>query len=180
VTNEIQAWTDADLAYRIVLLKTLLDMVTREFRETKALAAEQYPKGASIPARTDEDVKLGRVTKSDPKPVAEVVDADALSAHIRAHFPDKLDSVIELADLGEVLPVLQAAGRDDLFTMTESVPEWLVKQLLSAAVAGQSIPGVRVRRPEGVVSARAEFAAETVVRQLLNAGPVPLIRGIEG
>ncbi|MFI7191426.1 hypothetical protein ACIBQ0_16965 [Nocardia nova] len=180
MSNEIQAFTDSDLAYRIVLLKTLADLVNQEFRDAKALAAEQFAKGASIPARTDnDDVKLGRVTKSDPKPVAEIVDRDELDAYIRDQHPDKLERRVVLGDIAEVLPILIDAGRMDLFTEVEDIPDWLVGQMKAAALNGRPIPGIALRRPDGVVSARTERAAETAVRQLLSGARVPLLRGLE-
>ena len=179
MTTEIQAYTDSDLAYRIVLLKTLNDLVTREFREAKALAAEQYPKGASIPARTDTDLKLGRVTKSDPKPSATVVDEDAFEAWIRAEHPEKLEHRVQLTDLGEVLALLIAQDRKDLIAESFEVPDWLRTNALAQAIKGTQVPGVVVARPDGVVSATREYAAVVLVQQLLAGARVPLIRGIE-
>lgn len=179
MTEEIQLFTDADLAYKIVLLKTLLDLVTREFRETKAVAAEQYPKGASIPARTDTDLKLGKVSKSDPKPSATVVDAEAFDTWLMAEYPDKLQHQVELADFGEVLAVLIERERRDLIVESYVIPEWLRTNTLAAALNGREIPGVIVTRPPGVVSATAVPAAEQLVRRLLSASPVQLLRGIE-
>lgn len=178
MTAEIQAYTDADLAYKIVLLKTLADLVLEEFARIKEVAAEQLPKGASIPARTGDDVKLGRVTKSDPKPVAQIVDRDELDDWIRTQYPDKLDTRAELGDLGEVLAVLKDAGRNDLFSIVTEIPAHLYKQAEAMAANGRPIPGIAIRRPPGTVSARKEVAAEYVVRQLLSGSPVPLL-GIE-
>lgn len=179
MTEEIQAYTDADLAYRIVILKTLLDLVTREFREARALAAEQFPKGASIPARTDTDVKLGRVSKSDPKPTTTVMDADAFDAWLRAEYPDKLQHSVEIPDLSEVLAILIQQDRRDLIKESFVVPDWLRANMRSAALAGREIPGVTVNGADGVVSATKEPAAERLVRQLLSGSPVQLLRGIE-
>lgn len=180
MTNEIQAYTDADLAYRIVLLKTLLDLVTQEFREAKALAAEQFPKGASIPARTDSDLKLGRVTKSDPKPTATVVDEVAFEAWIRAEQPDKLEHRVRLGDVAQVLAVLVDQDRKDLIIESYEVSEWLRSNMLTSALRdSRDIPGVVVTRPAGIVSATREHAAAELVRQLLSGARVPLIRGIE-
>lgn len=179
--TEIQARTDGDLAIQIVLLKTLADVVLDEIKRAKEVAADQYPKGASVPARTDSidgDIKLGRVTKTDPKPVATVVDADALDAYIRTEHYEELHHGVELGDLGEILAILKDQGRSDLFAPTEEVPEWLRKQMLAAALAGKAIPGVEVRRPPGVVSATKERAAVELVRRLLAGAPVQLL-GIE-
>lgn len=178
MSTEIQAYTDADLAYKIVLLKTLVDLVMDEFTRTKAIAAEQLPKGASIPARTSDDVKLGKVSKTDPKPVAEIVDRDELDEWIRTQYPDKLDTRAELGDMGEILALLNDLGRKDLFTTVTEIPAHLYTQAKAMAANGRPIPGVALRRPPGVVSARKEIAAEYVVRQLLAGSPVPLL-GIE-
>lgn len=176
--TDIQAFTDGDLAYKIVLLKKLADMVLAELDHAKQIAALQYPKGTSIPARGDEDVKLGRVSKTDPKPVAKVVDQAALEEWIRTEFPDKLDTRVELADMGELLAFLKDSGRTDLYTEVQEVPAHLFKQAEALAVRGRPVPGIELRRPPGVMQVRTEIAAEYVVRQLLAGSPVPLL-GIE-
>lgn len=178
MTEEIQAYTDGDLAYKLVLLKKLADMVLAELDHTKKIAALQYPKGASIPARTCDDIKLGRVSKTDPKPVAKVTDRAALEEWLRAEYPDKLDTRIELADMGELLAFLKDSGRTDLFTEVQEVPEHLFKQAEALAVRGRPVPGIELHRPPGVVQVRTEIAAEYVVRHLLADSPVPLL-GIE-
>lgn len=175
----IEAYTDSDLAYRIVLLKTLADLVLDEFKSAKQVAADQFPKGAAIPARTDDDLKLGKVSKSDPKPVAEVVDRAALDDYIRTVYADKLESRIELGDVAQILPVLLDAGRTDLFTEVEVIPDYLYGLAKAAAVKGKAVPGVEVKSPPGVVSARREIAAETEVRRLLSGARVPLLRELE-
>jgi hypothetical protein len=177
--SEITAYSNADLAYRIVLLKTLADLVNQEFREAKQLASEQLMKGESIPARTDDDRKLGGISKSDPKPVAEIVDRDELDAWLRDQYPDKLEVSLELGDLGEIAAILKDLGRDDLYTVVHEIPDHLRTDALAAAKNGKPIPGIAVRRPDGVVSARAEVAAQHMVRQLLSSTRVPLLRGIE-
>lgn len=178
MTAEIQAYTDADLAYKIVLLKTLADLVLEEFAHAKAIADEQLAKGAGIPARTADDVKLGRVTKSDPKPVPKIVDRDELDEWIRTQYPDKLVKRAELGDLGEILALLKDSGREDLFTVVSDIPDYLYKQAEALAKNGRPVPGIELRTPKPVVSARSEIAAEYVVRQLLAGAPVPLL-GIE-
>jgi hypothetical protein len=176
--TDIEAYTDADLAYKLVMLRKLADMVLEELDRTKQVAALQYPKGASIPARTCDDIKLGKVSKTDPKPVAKVVDKAALEEWLRAEYPDKLDTRIELADMGELLAFLTDSGRTDLFTEVQVVPEHLLKQAEALAVRGRPIPGIEVRRPAGVLQVRTEIAAEYVVRHMLADSPVPLL-GIE-
>ena len=179
MSDIIEAYTDSDLAYKIVLLKKLCDLVIDEFKAVKQIASDQFPKGAAIPARTGDDVKLGKVSKSDPKPVAEVVDRDELDDYIRAEYADKLESRIELGDIAQILPVLLDAGRTDLFTEVEVIPDYLYGLAKAAAIKGKSVPGVEVKSPPGVVSARAELAAEQEVRRLLSGARVPLLRELE-
>lgn len=178
MTAEIQAYTDSDLAYKIVLLKTLSDLVLDEFARAKSIADEQMLKGASIPARTADDVKLGRVTKTDPKPVPRIVDRDELDEWIRTQYPDKLEKRAELGDPGQIVALLRDAGREDLFTEVSDIPDYLYKQAEALAKNGRPVPGIELRYPKPVVSARSEIAAEYVVRQLLSGSPVPLL-GIE-
>lgn len=177
--TEIQPYTDGDLANRIVLLKTLLDLLTAEFRDAKELAAQRYLKGASIPARTDTDLKLGKVSKSDPKPTVTVVDEQVFDAWIRAEYPDKLHMDVEITDLAQVLAILVELDRHDLIKQSYVVPEWLRSNMLAAALTGREIPGLTVTRPAGVVSATSGPAAEQLVRRLLSGSPVQLLRGIE-
>ncbi|BAD56331.1 hypothetical protein [Nocardia farcinica] len=176
--TEIQAWTNADLAYKIVLLKTLADLVLEEFKQAKAIMGEQIARGDSIAARTLDDRKLGKVTKSDPKPEAVVKDRDALDAWLRVEFPDKIETRVELGRLDEVLAVLIDAGRQDLIGQVEVVPDHLVGVAKAAALKGREVPGIEVVPGKPVVSARAELAAHYVVRELLSGAQVPLL-GIE-
>ncbi|WP_072689340.1 hypothetical protein [Rhodococcus marinonascens] len=182
MTAEIQAHTDADLAYQAVMLKTILDLVTVRFKAVKAIADEQFPKGASIPARQNidgQDVKLGRVIKADPKPIAKIVDRDKFHEALRTLHPEDLNVTVQLGDTAEIAAVLADHGREDLFTVVEVVPEWMEAAKLREALAGRSYPGVEVVTPGGVVSARAEEAAKDLVRELLSGSTVPLL-AIEG
>lgn len=176
--TEIQAFTNADLAYKIVMLKTLADLVLDEFKKAKAVMGEQIARGESIPARTPDDRKLGRVTKSDPKPVAEVTDQAALEEWLRTEYPDKVEHRVSLGRVDEILPILIDADRKDLFTETEVIPDYLVGQAKALAARGRPIPGITVRPGKPNVSATSELAAEYAVRDLLSGARVPLL-GIE-
>lgn len=182
MTDEIQPWTDGDLTYRIVMLAALVDLALAELKRTKEIAASRHAKGTTIPAwmknPDGEDIKLGGVNKSNPKPKAEVRDGAALDAYIRAEFADKIEHDVILGDPGAVLPVLIEAGRKDLFEEIELVPDWLRKQVITSALNGNNIPGVEVVRPPGVVSVTKDRAAVEEVRRLLSGARVPLL-GIE-
>lgn len=178
MTEEIQALTNSELAYKIVLLKTLADLVLEEFAAAKAVMGEQIARGDSVAARTSDDRKLGKVTKSDPKNVAVIEDVAALEEWIRTEYPDKLGSEVELGRADEIVPILIEAGRRDLFTDEEVIPDYLYGQAKHAALRGRPIPGIAVRPGKSTVSATKEIAAEYVVRSLLAGSPVPLL-GIE-
>lgn len=176
--SEIQAWTDADLAYRAVMLKAAADLILDEFKAVKALAVEQFQKGDSKTARIG-DQKLGRVTKSDPKPVATVTDQAEFEAYLSVKYGDTITTTVQLGDVAEIAAVLADHGHEDLFTVVETIPDWVRQERLKAALAGEHVPGVTVSTPEGVVSARTEQAAKDRVVQMLSTGPVPLL-AIEG
>lgn len=178
MTNEIQAWTDADLAYRAVMLKAAAGLILDEFEAVKALAAEQFQKGDSKAARQG-DLKLGRLTMSDPKPKATVTDRAKFEAYLEVKFADTAVHDVMLGDASEVCAALADAGRDDLFTIAHRIPDWKREERLKAALAGESVPGVTVATPDGVMSAKPEQAAKNLVRELLNGSAVPLL-AIEG
>lgn len=178
MSNDIQAYTDGDLAYRAVMLKAAIDLIMDEFEAVKAIAGEQFEKGDSKAARQG-DVKLGRVSKSDPKPVATVTDRAEFEAYLSVKYGDTVTTTVELGDVAEIAAVLMDTGHEDLFTVVETIPDWVRQERLKAALAGEFVPGVTVSSPEGVVSARPEPAAKAAVRALLNSSDVPLL-AIEG
>lgn len=169
--------SNADLAQRIVFLKTIADLVDAELKATKMLAADQFQKGDSSTARSREDVKLGRVVKTDPKPVSRIVDEDALDAYLRAEYADVLIPSLTLGDPAEIVPILRDAGREDLFSVSESVPGWLVHQAEAEALAGKPIPGIEVHTPPGWIQVKVEQAAKDAAKHLLAGAQAQL--GIE-
>lgn len=178
MTEETPALSNADRAYKIVMLKTLIDLVMEEFKREKQVMGQLISRGDGVAARTPDDRKLGRVTKSDPKPVAVISDLDALEEWLRTQYPDKLEHRVSLGRVDEILPILIDAGRRDLFTDTEVVPDYLVGQAKTLAAQGRPIPGITVQPGNAVVSATKEIAAEYEVRSLLSGARVPLL-GIE-
>lgn len=179
MSTDIEAWTTPDLAMRIVMLKALSDLVNVELSAAKTLAATQFSKGATEPARTVDDVKIGSVNKSDPGKVAKVTDMAALEEYIYSHHEQDLCEGVEFAAAGELMVALIEAGREDLFTRVTEIPDWLIGQLKKRALT-TPIPGITVHTPAGVVSVRVESAARENVKQLLAAAPVRLIALEEG
>ena len=175
MTDIIDVYTDAELANRAVVLKALASAVLDEFNHVKSIAGNQLDKGDSKAARLG-DEKLGRLSKSDPKPTAKVTDPVKFDAYVRTRFADKLELRVELGDTAEICAVLADAGADDLYKHVESIPDWLVQeQLKSALTPGADIPGITVTTPPGVVSATPTPAAKALVQELLAKSPIPLL-----
>lgn len=165
--NEIRTWTGPELARRLVFLKTVADLVDKELRTLKSAAMEQFAKGMSIPARTDEDVKLGQVIRTDPKPVAAIVDEDALTDYILTQHADETEAVLSLGDPAEIVPILRDAGRDDLFAEERVIPDHVIQRMETLALSGNRVPGIEVRTPHGWMQVKVEHAAKDAARKLL-------------
>lgn len=166
-----------DLARRIVFLKTVAEIVEGELTKAKRLAALQFSKGMSVAARSEDDVKLGKVAMTDPKPVAAIVDEEQLAKHIFQTRPDECVTSVTLGDPAQIVPILIDAGRTDLFDGIETIPDWLFQEMEAQALAGTAVPGIEVRVPAGYITVRVEQAAKDAARELLAAAPIQL--GIE-
>lgn len=167
--SDIQTWTGSELARRLVFLKTIADLVDTELKTLKSEAMARFDKGMSIPARSDEDVKLGQVLRTDPKPVAVITDEEALEEYVLVNYPDEVESQLTLGDPAEVVPILMDAGRLDLFSEDRYVPDFLMRQMEAEALSGKKIPGIEVRTPGGWMQVKVEHAAKVAARELLSS-----------
>lgn len=169
MSNDIQEWTGSELARRLVFLKTIADLVDTELKTLKSAAMEKFDKGMSIPARAEDDVKLGQVLRTDPKPVPVIVDGEALDEYAFAHYPNEVGAHLTLGDPAEIVPILMEAGRADLFSQERFVPDYLIRQLEAEALSGKKIPGIEVRTPGGWMQVKVEHTAKAAVRELLSS-----------
>jgi hypothetical protein len=171
--------TNEDLALRVASLKVVSEYTARRYNEARAEAAAVMQRGDRLMARSPlEGVKIGAVTKTDPKATARVTDDAAFTAWIHKHYPDRMefDFVIIGSDQ-EVISVLFEHAPHLLRKVTKPDPE-LVKQIrtdsasLGAPIgpAGEAdVDGIEVTTPEGVVSCKPDPNALAAVVDLIRA-----------
>lgn len=172
----IEAFTDSQLATKAVILQQITKLIAGEIKSTKAIATDQYEKGDGKAARAEidgVDTKLGKLSKSDPAKVATVVDYPTFQAHLRAEYPDKLETEFELGDTSEIIPVLLEHAPHLLTKHENVIPGWLESNELKRALS-RPVPGVEVKAPVGVMSITTTPASEALVREMLAASPIPL------
>ncbi len=183
--------TPSSIAVDLFALKILGTVVREGTADRKTVATATMKKGDSIAARVDvdgRDVKLGKVTMTDPKPVGRVTDRDALDAWLTKHVEG---AVIERPAFGpdaEVAAVLNEHA-PHLLTFVAEVAEWARSAALFKAEAAHRAgskplaPGIEVTTPDGVVSVgketpEARAAVLTLIRQGVINVETPL--AIEG
>lgn len=176
MSNDIEL-SNTQLAQRLVFLRTVADVVETELKAVKAQATLQWRKGDTSTVRSADDAKLGQVTRTDPKPVAAVVDEELLAKYIFQTRPDDCVTSVTFGDPAQIVPILIDAGRTDLFAGVETIPDWLFQEMETRALAGESVPGIEVRTPPGWIQVRTGSQIKDAVRALLNAAPTQL--GIE-
>jgi len=186
--------TPSLIAVDLFALKILGTVVREGTADRKAVATATMKKGDSIAARVDvdgRDVKLGKVTMTDPKPVARIADRAALDEWLTKHVEG---AVIERPAFGpeaEVAAVLNEHA-PHLLTFVAEVEEWARAAALIKAEAAHRAgskplaPGIEVTVPDGVVSVgketpEAREAVLTLIRQgVINVdSPLTIERGVE-
>lgn len=96
-----------ELALQEAALKTLADAVADQLKAVKADMQEQLEScGASrVDATLSDGTKVATISRSTPKPTAQVVDMDALIAWVRTVAPGEITSRI----VTELRPAYQSA-----------------------------------------------------------------------
>jgi len=155
--------TPSLIAVDLFALKILGTVVREGTADRKAVATATMKKGDSIAARVDvdgRDVKLGKVTMTDPKPVGRVTDRAALDEWLTTH--------VEGAVLHDHAP--------HLLSFVGEVADWARSAAVTKAEAAHRAgspplaPGIEVIVPDGVVSVgketpEAREAVLTLIRQ---------------
>jgi hypothetical protein len=173
--------TPSSIAVDLFALKILGTVVREGTADRKTVATATMKKGDSIAARVDvdgRDVKLGKVTMTDPKPVGRVTDRAALDEWLTKHVEG---AVIERWAFGpdaEVAAVLNEHA-PHLLTFVAEVAEWARAAALSKAEAAHRAgskplaPGIEVTVPDGVVSVGKETPeARAAVLSLIRQGVI--------
>jgi hypothetical protein len=172
------------LARRLAVFKALEVYAKEQYDQVRAEMSARMARGDRLTALTeDEEVKLGVVSKTDPKPRALITNATALRQWIEATYPDHI--VEDLDVIGsdeEVKEVLLQHAPALLRQVSKADPDIVRAILAVSAKAGTAVgpggeadvPGIEIDRAEGVVSCKPTDDALPVVREMLQRGTLDL------
>lgn len=174
-----------ELALKVAALKVLSDYALKAYNEARDEIAKSMGRGDRIQVRSPrDDVKLGPVWKTDPKPHAEVVDGGALLSWFQEHYPEKVGSVYKVSGTdNEVIDALFRFAPHLLSKATAIKPDALRELRADSVALGQPIgpageadvPGLAVCTPEAVVQCKPDpDTALTAVIQLVQDGRLDL------
>lgn len=192
--------TDLSAVNRAVLNVAILTFLQKRLAgdvdTIRGHASSLMKKGDTLSARSPlDDVKIARVSKSDPKKRATVDDRKALEQWVTDRHPEKL---MERGEIVGPMPEVLATLREHaphLVADKKSVPDWAVNELLlKAEKAGVPVgyggeldehapPGITVTNPDGVLSVVLDKTnAEAAIRALWDARLVDMdgLKAIEG
>jgi hypothetical protein len=116
------------------------------------------------------DTKLGTVYRSDPDPEWQVVDRDALYAHLRQDR-NNVETFAEILDEQAAIHVLREHA-PHLLAEIERVDLAAVDAALDRARRGEQVPGVEKVKPEGVLSVRPDKNAGAAIERMVQAGVI--------
>lgn len=150
---------------RLILLRVFHDLVKAEQTSAKEAVGDAMTDGSKLTAFTESQQTLGTVTKSNPNPVARIIDAEEFEDWIHANYPDRIRTVPVFGPPEEVSAVL-AEHAPHLLRERRVIPESLREQALRIA-ATTDVPGTRRHHPEGTVSVRPASAARQLVADAL-------------
>ncbi|SFO60653.1 hypothetical protein [Amycolatopsis rubida] len=162
------------VALRVAALKHLKDRIDDAYNAARAEQAEAMPKGARWPVVSPLDgVKLGTVSKSDPKVTASVRDETAFGAWAAKHYPDDTEYAFRVVGSEQEVHEALYTHAPHLVKSVTVVSRDLRKRVerMSATTGVPTgpggeldVPGVSVGKPDGVVSCLpAEGGWESVV-----------------
>ena len=177
--------SNEELAVKVASLKVVSDFTKERYDQARGEVGKVMQAGDRLMARSPIDgTKMGPVTKSDPKPVAKIVDEAALTEWMSAYYPDTLVAGYELAATeNEVVQVLFEHAPHLLKHRKRIKPEVLAEIKRESAAMGCPIgpggevdlPGIAIDTPEPVVSCKPDPAtALLVVQQLFREGRLEL------
>jgi hypothetical protein len=169
-----------DLALKVAALKVVSDYTTQRYNEARKEIGATMHRGDRQMARSPlGEVKLGAVTKTDPKCTALIADESAFTAWVEQHYPERM--VYDFDVIGseqEVKALLFEHAPHLLRKVAKPDPE-LVKQIRQDSVSigvpmgpgGEvDVDGVEVKTPEPVVTCKPDPNALAAVVDLFRAG----------
>lgn len=154
-----------------LLLQTAVVKALREIvDETRVLAQSELDAGDMKRPRG-----LGSVSMSEPALKASVTDDDLFTEHCVA-TGDVNVSVGITGPLEEVLPVL-VEHAPHLIGETFHLPDWLIRNQLKKAEAGETIPGVTVTETDPRLMVRTKPEAMAEASRILAGTPLAIEEG---
>lgn len=157
------------LEVEAIALAALGKRVKEQENLTRAVIAGDYHAGDKRTFRSPVDgSKLGQVYRTDPNPSWTVTDREALHAFLRAD-PANLEEVAEIDDMPAAVEALKECA-PHVLALVQRVSGQAVTDAVERAKAGQAIPGVERRKPEGSLTVKADPNATDAIAGLIAAG----------
>jgi hypothetical protein len=174
-----------ELALNVASLKVLSDYATNAYNAAREEIAPTLGRGDRVQVRSPlDDVKIGPVWKTDPKPHADVVDGGALLAWFQEHHPELVGSTYVVSGTdAEVVDALFKFAPHLLKKSTAIKTEALRELRTNSVALGQpvgpdgeaDVPGLVVRTPPPVVQCKPDpETALVAVVQLVQDGRLDL------
>ena len=155
---------------RLILQTAVVKLLKSHVDDTRAtVEAELEPGDMKRPDG------LGSVSLSEPGVKAKVVDDDAFTAHCTA-TGDATVAVAITGPMEEVLAVLDEHA-PHLIGEKTYLPDWLIKQELEKAEAGETVPGVEVVETAPRLIVRTKDTAMREAAQILAGTPLAIEEG---
>lgn len=168
---------------KVAMFKALMEHAKSRYNLARAEVAARMAKGDRLMAISSDGRKLGAVSKSDPKPQAEITDATALNAWITEHYPERLIQDVEIiGSVEEIKTVLLRYAPALTKQVSKPDPDLVRDIMIKSEKVGvpigpggeAEVPGVKVETAEGTVSCRPTDDALPVVVDMLQTGVLDL------
>lgn len=145
--------TDMPEEIELLVLAELKSRVLSRIEQVKAVVGQRYPEGHRDTFRSPiDDHRLGSVYRTDPDPVWEVTDREALDAELRT-YPGALETVYEITDEAAAVEVLREHAPHLLAEITRVNPDVITAALEQSRTTGKAAaPGISKVKPAGVLT----------------------------
>lgn len=177
--------SNADLDLMVATLKVVSEVFSQRYDEARGEIAASMNRGDRRVARSplDGSPKIGTVTFSDPKPVAQINDMPAFLAWVQEHYPERITRDFEIIGSHQEIAAVLFESAPHLLRPVVTVDPELVKQVRTESAklgvpigpAGEAdIDGVVVDTPAAVVSCRPDENALAAVVDLFRTNRMSL------
>lgn len=161
----------------VLVLKELGKRVLAAEKLAKATVGGGYGDGDKQTFRTPDGTMIGSVYRTDPDPEPVVTDEDALYRHLAA-IPGMTETITQVMCSQEQLVEVLAERAPELLGEFTRVPEHAIRNVLAVCKAkgrpvgpdGKPLPGVEMRKPEGVLTVRPAKTAGRAIEEMQAAG----------